>query len=209
MEEQKQTNKRYGLVGKDIEYSFSRAYFADKFEQEGIESCSYENFDLERIEAIEAVLKSKDLSGLNVTIPYKEAIVPYIDQLSEDAKIIGAVNTVRILADGRTEGHNTDAYGFRAALLKQWDNHADKALILGTGGASKAIRYVLKQMQIEPLFVSRKPKTGQIRYEDLDAALMQSHKLIINCTPIGTHPEIDRAPQIPYDLIESGHFCLT
>ena len=206
MEKKVHNNKRYGLVGKDIAYSFSRSYFAKKFQKEDISDCTYENFDLESIEDIQTILNSENLNGLNVTIPYKEAIIPYVDQLSEDAKIIGAVNTVRILADGTTEGHNTDAYGFRAALLRQWNNHADKALILGTGGASKAVRYVLEQMNIEPLFVSRNPRAGQISYEQIDASLMESHKLIINCTPIGTHPKIDQAPQIPYDLINSGHF---
>ena len=206
MEKKVHNNKRYGLVGKDIAYSFSRSYFAKKFQKEDISDCTYENFDLESIEDIQTILNSENLNGLNVTIPYKEAIIPYVDQLSEDAKIIGAVNTVRILADGTTEGHNTDAYGFRAALLRQWNNHADKALILGTGGASKAVRYVLEQMNIEPLFVSRNPRAGQISYEQIDASLIESHKLIINCTPIGTHPKIDQAPQIPYDLINSGHF---
>jgi len=206
MEKKVHNNKRYGLVGKDIAYSFSRSYFAEKFQKEDISDCTYENFDLESIEDIQTILNSENLNGLNVTIPYKEAIIPYVDQLSEDAKIIGAVNTVRILADGATEGHNTDTYGFRAALLRQWNKHADKALILGTGGASKAVCYVLEQMNIEPLFVSRNPQAGQISYEQIDASLMESHKLIINCTPIGTHPKIDQAPQIPYDLINSGHF---
>lgn len=206
MEKKVHNNKRYGLVGKDIAYSFSRSYFAEKFQKEGIDNCTYENFDLKSIDVIKTVLKMQNLGGLNVTIPYKEAILPYIDHLSEDAKIIGAVNTVRILADGTVEGHNTDTYGFKAALLRQWKDHTDKALILGTGGASKAVHYVLQQMNIEPLFVSRNPKEGQITYKQIDSALMQSHKLIINCTPIGTHPDIDQAPQIPYDLIDSGHF---
>ena len=206
MEKKVRNNKRYGLVGKDIAYSFSRSYFADKFQNEGISKCSYENFDLETIEAVKTVFKMQNLVGLNVTIPYKEAILPYIEHLSEDAKIIGAVNTVRILADGSTEGHNTDVYGFKAALLRQGKIHANKALILGTGGASKAVHYVLQQMNIETLFVSRKPKAEQIMYEQIDTSLMQSHKLIINCTPIGTHPDINQAPQIPYDLIDSGHF---
>ena len=139
MEKEKQQNKRYGLVGKEIEYSFSRSYFAEKFKKENITNCSYENFDLQTIDEIKAVLKSKNLGGLNVTIPYKEAILPYIDQLSEDAKIIGAVNTVKLLENGKTEGHNTDAFGFKQALGLKWNNHATRALILGTGGASKAI----------------------------------------------------------------------
>tara|TARA_B110000879_G_scaffold18631_1_gene22558 strand:- start:692 stop:1453 length:762 start_codon:yes stop_codon:yes gene_type:complete len=206
MEKKVHNNKRYGLVGKDINYSFSRSYFAKKFQKEGIDNCIYENFDLESIDVIKTVLKMQNLGGLNVTTPYKEEILPYINHLTEDAKIIGAVNTVRILADGTTEGHNTDSYGFKAALLRQWNGHAKKALILGTGGASKAVHYVLQQMNIEPLFVSRNPKEGQITYEQIDSVLMQSHKLIINCTPIGTHPNIDQAPQIPYNLIDSGHF---
>ena len=176
-----QNKTRYGLVGKDIAYSFSRSYFAEKFKNEGISSCSYENFDLESIELIKEVLKAKNLGGLNVTIPYKEAIIPYLDELSEDAKIIGAVNTIRFLPNGKAEGHNTDAYGFKAALAKQWGNHAIKALILG-------------------------PKAGQIGYEQIDSDLMQAHLLIINCTPLGTHPEVNKAPAIPYESISSKHF---
>ena len=201
-----QNKKRYGLVGKDITYSFSRSYFTKKFKNEGISSCSYENFDLESIEQIKEVLKAKNLGGLNVTIPYKEAIIPYLDELSEDAKIIGAVNTIRFLPNGKTEGHNTDAYGFKAALLKQFDNYATRALILGTGGASKAIRYVLEQLNIQPLFISRNPKEGQINYGQIDSCVMQAHLLIINCTPLGTHPEVNKAPEIPYESISSEHF---
>lgn len=206
MEKEKQQNKSYGLVGKDIEYSFSRSYFAKKFKKENITNCSYENFDLQTIDEIKAVLKSKNLGGLNVTIPYKEAILPYIDQLSEDAKIIGAVNTVKLLENGKTEGHNTDAFGFKQALGLKWNNHATRALILGTGGASKAIEYVLGEMEIETLFVSRNPKEGQIHYNDINQDLMNSHLLIINCTPLGTHPAVDQAPAIPFDLIHDNHF---
>ena len=197
---------RYGLVGKNIEYSFSRSYFAEKFEKEKIENCSYENFDLESIEKIEAVLEKENIKGLNVTIPYKESIINYLDRLSEDAEIIGAVNTIRFLDNGTTEGHNTDAYGFETALLKKWNNHSKKALILGTGGASKAIEYVLKKMNVEPLFVSRKPLKDQISYDQIDVNIMTSYLLIINCTPIGTHPDLDKAPNIPYDLLTKDHF---
>jgi len=206
MKKEMQNKTRYGLVGKDIAYSFSRSYFAEKFKNEGISSCSYENFDLVSIEKIKEVLKAKNLGGLNITIPYKEAIIPYLDELSEDAKIIGAVNTIRFLPNGKAEGHNTDAYGFKAALRKYLDNHAKKALILGTGGASKAIKYVLEQKNIKPLFVSRNPKEGQIGYEQIDSELMQAHLLIINCTPLGTHPEVNKAPAIPYESISSKHF---
>ena len=206
MEKEIQNKIRYGLVGKDIAYSFSRSYFSEKFKNEGIITCSYENFDLEYIEQVKEVLKADNLGGLNVTIPYKETIIPYIDELSEEAKIIGAVNTIRFLPNGKIEGHNTDAYGFKTALLKQLDSHAAKALILGTGGASKAIKYVLGQLNIEPLFVSRNPKKGQISYEQIDSDVMQAHLLIINCTPLGTHPEVNKAPAIPYESISSKHF---
>ena len=197
---------RYGLVGKNIEYSFSRSYFAEKFKKEKIENCSYENFDLDSIEKIKAILVKENVKGLNVTIPYKESIINYLDRLSEDARIIGAVNTVRFLEDGTTEGYNTDAHGFEAALLKKWNNHSKKALILGTGGASKAIEYVLKKMNIEPLFVSRKPFKDQISYDQIDDSIMSTHLLIINCTPIGTHPDLNKAPNIPYDLLTKDHF---
>ena len=197
---------RYGLVGKNIEYSFSRSYFAEKFKKEKIENCSYENFDLNSIEKIKAILVKENVKGLNVTIPYKESIINYLDRLSEDARIIGAVNTVRFLEDGTTEGYNTDAHGFEAALLKKWNNHSEKALILGTGGASKAIEYVLKKMNIEPLFVSRKPFKDQISYDQIDDSIMSTHLLIINCTPIGTHPDLNKAPNIPYDLLTKDHF---
>ena len=197
---------RYGLVGKNIEYSFSRSYFAEKFKKEKIENCSYENFDLDSIEKIKAILVKENVKGLNVTIPYKESIINFLDRLSEDARIIGAVNTVRFLEDGTTEGYNTDAHGFEAALLKKWNNHSKKALILGTGGASKAIEYVLKKMNIEPLFVSRKPFKDQISYDQIDDSIMSTHLLIINCTPIGTHPDLNKAPNIPYDLLTKDHF---
>jgi len=197
---------RFGLVGKNIEYSFSRSYFGEKFNREGIENCSYINFDLNSIEEIKAVLKEKNLKGLNVTIPYKESIINYLDSLSEEAKTIGAVNTVRFLKDGTTQGHNTDAFGFETALLEKWNNQSKKALVLGTGGASKAIEYVLEKMNIQPLFVSRNPSKDQISYNQIDQRIMTSHFLIINCTPIGTHPDLNKAPNIPYDLLTKDHF---
>jgi shikimate dehydrogenase len=199
-------NNRFGLVGKNIEYSFSRSYFREKFNREGIKNCSYKNFDLNSIEEIKAVLKEKNIKGLNVTIPYKESIINYLDSLSEEAKKIGAVNTIRFLEDGTTQGHNTDAFGFETALLKKWNNQSKKALILGTGGASKAIEYVLGKMKIQPLFVSRTPSKDQIRYNQIDHRIMASYLLIINCTPIGTHPDLNKAPNIPYDLLTEDHF---
>ncbi len=206
MGKEEQKINRYGLVGKNIEYSFSQSYFAEKFNKDKIENCSYENFDLESIEKIKTILEKENVKGLNVTIPYKESIINYLDRLSEDAQIIGAVNTIRFLEDGTTEGHNTDAFGFKAALLKKWNNHSKKALILGTGGSSKAIEYVIKKMDIKPLFVSRKPSEGQISYDEIDNRIMTSHLLIINCTPIGTHPDLNKAPSIPYDLLKKDHF---
>ncbi len=200
-------NNQFGLVGKNIEYSFSRSYFSKKFQAENIHSTSYINFDIDTIESIVDVLKTPNLKGLNVTIPYKESIIPYLDSFSEEAKTIGAVNTVCFLKDGTTQGHNTDAFGFKTALLKKWKKkEASNALILGTGGASKAIQFVLEQMKIKPLLVSRKPSVGQIEYNQIDKELMRTHQLIINTSPIGVHPNIDKAPKIPYEFVSSEHF---
>ena len=198
---------RTGIIGIPIKHSLSPTIHNYWMDLHNIAS-AYNIYELEKQEVPMFIknMPTNNIKGLNVTIPYKEGIIPYLDELSEDAKIIGAVNTIRFLPNGKAEGHNTDAYGFKAALLKQWGNHATKALILGTGGASKAIKYVLEQKNIEPLFVSRNPKEGQIGYEQIDSDLMQAHLLIINCTPLGTHPEVNKAPAIPYESISSKHF---
>lgn len=198
--------RKFGLIGKDIDYSFSRGYFAEKFKREHLEDCHYVNFDCPTIEAVFSTLKQGDIAGLNVTIPYKEKIIPALDKLSEQAREIGAVNTVVFHPDGSLEGHNTDAYGFEHALFDQWTAKQPKALILGTGGASKAIEYVLKKKSIDPQFVSRQSNKKSIRYDELTSAVMAHYGLIVNCTPLGTFPNTAEAPPIPYDTLTEQHF---
>ena len=206
MEKHKPNNlKRYGLIGKNIDYSFSRGYFADKFDREGISNCRYENFDLPTVDALKPLLKDGSIMGMNVTIPYKEAVIPYLDKLKGDAKIIGAVNTIVFDNQRKAIGYNTDAYGFEKALLDVLPSVPEKALILGTGGAAKAIAFVLKKNNIQPRFVSRNPKENQWSYEQLDPEKIESHELIVNCSPLGTHPNIDQKPDIPYAHIGPQH----
>ena len=204
MEEDKIRN--YGLIGKDIDYSFSRGYFAEKFAAEKHTNCRYDNYDCGSVEAVFTTLKRKDIAGLNVTIPYKEKIIPALDSLSEQAREIGAVNTVIFQKDGRREGHNTDAYGFENALFNQWEPTTDKALILGTGGASKAIEYVLKKRGIFPQFISRTASEKSLSYDQLTPAHIKAHGLIVNCTPLGTFPNVDQAPPIDYAALNEKHF---
>lgn len=203
---EKDNIRNYGLIGKNIDYSFSRGYFAEKFAREQHRACRYDNYDCANIEDVFSTLKRNDIAGLNVTIPYKEKIIPALDSLSEQAKKIGAVNTVLFHKDGRREGHNTDAYGFETALFTHWKLTNDKALILGTGGASKAIEYVLKKHGIFPQFVSRNASNKALCYDQLTPAQIKAHGLIINCTPLGTFPNVDKAPPIDYSALDEKHF---
>lgn len=197
---------KFGLIGKGIEYSFSRAYFKKKFEAEALPH-SYVNFDLKNIDEFLSIInKTEHLKGLNVTIPYKEAVIPYLDKLSRKAKKIGAVNTIKITNKGNLIGYNTDCYGFEKSIKPFLKPHHKKALILGTGGASKAIIYSLKRMNIEYSYVSRqKAKKVQFTYGDLNETIISEHQIIINCTPLGTHPNINECPDIPYDGITNEH----
>lgn len=196
---------KFGLVGRNISYSFSRAYFNRKFAELGLENHSYENFDLSRIEGFPLVLKQNPgLKGLNVTIPYKESIIPYLDLLDHEAAKIGAVNTIKISPAG-LEGYNTDIYGFRQALEPILNAGDKSALILGTGGASKAVAYVLEQLGIAVSYVSRSPAGSQIGYGELGPELVETHQLIINATPLGTFPDIAAKPPFPYEHLDSAH----
>ncbi len=197
---------RYGLLGKNISYSFSRGYFSEKFKKEGLDS-SYENFDIPSITEFPKVLKEKNLKGINVTIPYKLEVIPFMDQLDESAEHIGAVNVIKLQENGTLIGYNSDYYGFKNSLQPLLKPNTKKALILGTGGASKAIAYALKTLGIAYSFVSRTPEASQnrISYADLDKELLASHHLIVNCSPIGTHPKVDQCPDIPYQFLTSDH----
>lgn len=198
---------KLGLLGKNISYSFSKSYFKKKFEDEGIDNTSYENFDIENIGLFPSIIKNtKDLKGLNVTIPYKEQVIPYLDKINKKAKAIGAVNTIRITKKGKLVGYNTDCYGFKNTLKPFIKSHHKKALILGTGGASKAIAYSLKEMGISYQYVSRKLKKDiGFSYETLQESDIKDHQIIINCTPLGTFPNIDDCPKIPYHAINENH----
>ncbi|MEZ4780922.1 MAG: shikimate dehydrogenase [Flavobacteriaceae bacterium] len=197
---------KFGLIGKDIEYSFSRAYFKKKFEAEGLLH-TYENFDLKTIDVFPQIIKNTEhLKGLNVTIPYKEAVIPFLDKLNKKAKKIGAVNTIKITKKGKLIGYNTDCYGFQKSIKPFLKPHHKKALILGTGGASKAIAFTLKKLNIEHSYVSRqKSKKDEFSYDDLDETIVSNHQIIINCTPLGTYPNINECPDIPYDGITNQH----
>lgn len=203
----KNTKFKFGLIGKNISYSFSKNYFDRKFEQEGISNCSYAIFDLPDISSVEDLFSDSNVAGFNVTIPYKEQIITYLDSLSAEASAIGAVNTVLInSSDKKRIGFNTDYYGFERSLFERVKGPINGALILGTGGASKAIAYVLKKNKILYKFVSRLPRTSnQLSYQNLNQEILNSYRLIINTTPLGTHPNVHECPLLPFEHISENH----
>lgn len=198
--------KRYGLIGRTLKHSFSKDYFTRNFIESGRADCVYDNFELSAITDFPQLLTdSPDLKGLNVTIPYKEEVLPYLHQKSDVVQAIGACNCIKII-DGRLTGYNTDVVGFRQSVEPKLKPHHKNALILGTGGAAKAIRYVLSQLNISFQVVSRQKVPGQLSYEDIDAYVLEQHALIINTTPLGMYPNVESAPTIPYDFITPQHF---
>jgi shikimate dehydrogenase len=204
MAKTKHNMKQYGLIGKNIAYSFSKKYFQEKFKKENLEA-DYQNFDCQDILAVENVLNQPGMNGFNVTIPYKETIISYLDEVSETAKKIGAVNCIQIESSGKKIGHNTDWLGFKNAIQSHLTEKHQKALILGTGGASKAIRFALESMGISCLLVSRNPIQNQIHYDDLDDKILNIHKIIVHTTPVGTFPEINQCVDFPYSSITKEH----
>lgn len=204
----KPKKKKFGLLGKNISYSFSKKYFTEKFEKINFTHYSYKNFDVESIEQFPEILaNTKNLKGLNVTIPYKEAVIPYLTKLSKNAKIIGAVNVIKIAKDGSLKGYNSDFYGFKKALKPLLKKHHQRALILGTGGASKAVAYALRKLNIDYDFVSRNPSEYQLSYEELTKELFSEYQIIINTTPVGTFPNIDECPPLDYSLFTENHIA--
>ena len=198
---------KLGLLGKNISYSFSKSYFKKKFENEDITDISYENFDIQDISLFPTIIKNTEgLKGMNVTIPYKEVVMPYLDKINKRAKKIGAVNTIRVTKKGKLIGYNTDCYGFGKTLKPYLKVHHKKALILGTGGASKAIAYTLKNLDIEFRYVSRNALKGiNFTYEMLTEEIIKDYQIIINCTPLGTFPNVEECPNIPYKGISENH----
>ena len=202
MEKNNKYSKIYGLVGRNISYSFSRKYFLNKFINDVLTDHDYRNFDIQEIEDFEDILSINNLAGFNVTIPYKQSIIPYLDKVHKKALKIGAVNTVKITKKGKLVGYNTDEYGFRKSLKPFLKEKHKTALILGTGGASKAVAYALKKIGITYQFVSR---SGVLNYENLTEDIIKKHLIIINCTPLGTFPKIEDHPKIPYKGIGNEH----
>ena len=200
-------NKLYGLLGKNISYSFSRGYFTDKFENLKLTKSKYVNFDLQNIEDFPTIIdENEHLKGINVTIPYKEEIIPFLSKIDKTAKKIGAVNTIKFTKRGNLKGYNSDVVGFENSLIPLLKKHHKRALILGTGGASKAIAYALKRNDIKYKFVSRNPEgKKEISYDSLTKEVMENHTIIINSTPLGTFPDIDKCPNIPYQFITKNH----
>uniref|UniRef100_UPI00404B7FF1 shikimate dehydrogenase family protein n=1 Tax=Flavobacterium sp. TaxID=239 RepID=UPI00404B7FF1 len=199
---------KYGLLGKNIDYSFSKKYFTDKFSLFHFDNCEYLNFDIPKLEDFTFVINNtKGLKGLNVTIPYKESILPFLDKLSKNATKIGAVNTITVSKKGKLKGYNTDYFGFKKSLKPLLKEHHKKALILGTGGASKGVAYALQKLKIEYDFVSREPNEYQLSYEDLNAEVFKEYHIIINTTPLGTFPNIEECPTLDYTLFTKKHIA--
>jgi shikimate dehydrogenase len=200
--------RRFGLVGKNISYSFSKKYFTEKFEKNELVTTSYENFDLTSIAQFPKLLRENpNLSGLNVTIPYKEKIIPFLDTLSKKAKKIGAVNCIKFTSNGKIKGYNTDCYGFKKSLQPLLQPHHQKALILGTGGASKAVAFALDELGILYTFVSRSKTENALDYKYINATTFDNFQIIINCTPLGTFPAITECPPLPYEYFTPEHIA--
>jgi shikimate dehydrogenase len=200
-------NRVFGLLGKNISYSFSRGYFTDKFKQLNLKKNKYVNFDIQQIEDFPSIINNEqNLKGINVTIPYKEEIIRYLDNLDITAKKIGAVNTIKFTKRGNLKGYNSDVVGFEKSITPLLKKHHKKALILGTGGASKAVAFALKKNKIKYKFVSRNPEgKKEISYDSLTQELLHKYSIIINCTPLGTSPDIEKSPNIPYKYLTEKH----
>ena len=198
---------KYGLIGFPLGHSFSKKYFSEKFKTEKIDAI-YNLYELADISQFTALKDDSTLCGLNVTIPYKEKIIPFLDEVDATAARIGAVNVIKFIRSGNKlllRGYNSDAVGFEASIKPLLKPHHTKALILGTGGASKAIEFVMNKLNIQTVFVSRNPTSDMISYAELDAETIKDYTIIINATPVGTFPHIDACPDIPYQFLSSEH----
>ncbi|MFN5360517.1 MAG: shikimate dehydrogenase family protein [Bacteroidota bacterium] len=198
--------RKFGLIGLPLTHSFSKQFFTEKFEKEQITDCQYENYLLEKIEDLPALLAAnRDIVGLNVTIPYTREVMPFLTDVAPAVKKTGACNCIRI--DGKKRvGYNTDVIGFHLSLMPHLRVQHQRALILGTGGASAAVEFVLEQIAMPYILVSRNPGTNSIGYDQLNEDLMESHTLIVNTTPLGTFPAVETYPPIPYEYVTDQHF---
>jgi shikimate dehydrogenase len=197
--------KLYGLIGKPLTHSFSKAYFTEKFRSEGIVDCRYENFELDAISELPTISKAHaDLQGLNVTIPYKKEVLSYLHYKNEIVEATGACNCIKI-TDGVFYGYNTDVPGFQKSLQPHLKPHHTKALVLGTGGSSVAVQYALKQLGIQFRLVSRKKSRQALAYNEIDAGILHEYTVLINTTPVGMFPNTDAAPELPYEILTEKH----
>ena len=192
--------RTFGLIGKSLEHSFSSQYFNEKFFKEGITDTQYLNFELKDISEFKQLIEKNKLSGLNITIPYKESIIPFLDELNEEAKEIGAVNTIQF-SNGKTIGHNTDHIGFTNSIQPLLEDR-NKAIILGDGGAAKAIKYALKKLNIEYKTINR---NTSFDYLDITKQITGYYTIIINTTPVGSYPNINNFPKIPYEYLNQNY----
>lgn len=199
--------RKFGLIGFPLSHSFSQRYFSEKFEKEGIADCAYANFSLPEIGELAVVLADRELCGLNVTIPYKEQVVPFLNQLDLVVRETGACNCIRI-EGGNLTGYNTDVVGFGQSLVRRLESHHRQALVLGAGGAAKAVEWVLRKLGIEYRLVTRRPRagTGDLGYEEVDAELLEGTTLIVNTTPLGMYPRVEECPQLPYAALTPRHY---
>lgn len=197
---------KYGLIGYPLGHSFSVNYFNQKFVDEGIDA-TYENFEIPTIDILTEILDTNpNLRGLNVTIPYKEKVIPFLDQISPEAQAIGAVNVIRVIHEGKKtilKGYNSDVIGFTQSIEPMLEKWHKKALVLGTGGASKAITYGLKSLGLDTVYVSRYERPGTIQYDKITPEVVQEYNVIVNCTPLGMYPHVDECPLLPYEALTS------
>lgn len=195
---------KFGLIGRNISYSFSKKYFEQKFHQLSLLDYSYDLFDIQQIEEIEKIFSIDNLRGLNVTIPYKEQVIPFLDELSDEAEKIGAVNCI-LIKNGKKTGYNTDVFGFEKSLLTYPKILSEKALILGNGGATKAVKYIFDKYNIDYQIVSRKT---ELNFENLSEEIVKEHKIIIQCTPVGTFPNVEQNLPFPFGGISFQHVVI-
>ena len=202
--------KRFGIIGRPLGHSASAAHFTQKFTDEGLTDHAYERYELASVDELPALLERlPELCGLNVTIPYKQAVIPLLDRLSPEAAEIGAVNCIRRMPDGTLVGHHTDVIGLRVALDQLLGaDEPEEALVLGTGGASQAVQYALAERGIPFALVSRDPATGNYTYDQLPCEVVERSRLIVNASPVGTFPKVDEAPRIPYAYLTPQHYLL-
>ena len=199
-----ETKAKFGLIGRNISYSFSKKYFEQKFQKLLLNNYSYDIFDTEDLQNIKKIFEIENIKGLNVTIPYKEKIIPYLDELSDEAMAIGAINCISI-KNGKSKGFNTDAIGFEKTLLLHKKENQKTAIILGNGGAAKAVQYILKKNNIPYITVSR---TTEINYENLSTDHVKNNLIIIQCTPVGTYPNVEDCLDFPFEGITENHLII-